>query len=538
LGEEKFSIEHAEMQQIAAETDEASKTLTESLKKLNEAEFRHKFATDRSNKVREELINELEQIEAKRKDARLKLTDALATEPRLIADTQTHIENTTEAEARTVRMNTELAECIKQVGVDIQSVSQKMQQHETAQRLLESLTYWLRVHQRRLDTQFDGKLQRELDEAWVQQRTINDRLDELRLNKSDLQVKVNLCADQTSKSEKAIEKLKSEIDRLRKRMSESMTNLGHSTNRLARVQSEHEKVANNLEQVRHKNRMEQEKFRKHINELDERIKQEMTTRNSILASIKRDIAELETARAQARSERTRLQNRADQLQKTVTAVEEKAKNVRVEHERCITEARLVREKYESRFCYTIKPIRFLSIPNNNNRCNIAELEAHQRVLRQQLDAIREQTQAIDMRQQERLSENRVHSQSRLAILNELKNQLTEAVRENIQLAKTYQANQVEQKKLVHAFYVALNELSRSQWEMCDAEQLVTLCTSVVRQTKVYERRFRAGPQWLLLQLGQYWNAVSCRLRVIQNHSQGQLAIAEQSKCQELTTPQG
>ncbi|KAA0188803.1 hypothetical protein FBUS_06363 [Fasciolopsis buskii] len=511
---------------------------------------------------------------------RRKLADAQATEPRLIAQTKALLERTEETESRTTRMKAELAECIKQVATGIQTVSLKMQENETGQKLLESLNYWLRRNQQLLDTRFNGKFSAELDAARKRHLDATDRVSALRLECLDVQNKIRIYMDRVAKSEKAVQQTKEEIDRLKKRILETTNSLAQSTNRLTRVQSNHEKVMSKLEEAKQKTRAQQDRIRKQINEVDERIKEEMVIRTNLLAGIKRDNQELEDGRAKALSERKELQILTAQLREEVTRMEKQVNEIRAEHEQFIIKKRTLREQYEmlqnqwnekrdslnaesDRIANCTKEKRELldkltdqlhelrshkeklsqdkamvrknieamlkvNVRTEDSwsqaKCSLAELESNQQAFQCQFDSILNQTQCIDARQRERNAEYHELFQSRQTTLNDFKLQLKKALNENNLLAKSYQTNQTKLKQQIHAFYTALNELALGLWELNDAEQLVILCLRTMRHVSVEEKRLQSGPLLVILQLGQNWNAVSCRIRVIQEHSENRMAI--------------
>lgn len=580
LANEKFVVEHAEMERIARETEEARKQLTNATDQLNSAEIRLQVAQDRAVRVREELANELASIESRRKEARLKLADAQATEPRLIAQTKALLERTQETESRATRMKAELAECIKQVATGIQTVSHMMQENETGHKLLESLNYWLRRHQQLLDTRFNGKFSAELDAARKRHLDVTDRVSALRLECLDVQTKIRIYLDRIAKSEKAIQHTKEDIDRLKKRILETTNSLAHSTNRLSRVQTDHEKVMNKLEETKQTTRAQQDRMRKQINEVDERIKEEMAIRTNLLAGIKRDNQELEDGRAKALSERNELQIVVAQLREEVTGVEKQTDGVRAEHAQFMMKKRTLSEQYETlqnqwkekrdslnaesdrienctkekrellnKLTDQLQQLRShkekltqdkemvrknieamlkVNVRTEDSwgqaKCSLAEFESNQRAFQCQFDSVFNQTQCIDTRQRERNTEYHELFQSRQTALDDFKMQLKKALNENSLLAKSYQTNQSKLKQQIHAFYAALNELAFGQWELNDAEQLVILCSRTMRYVSIEEERLQSGPLLVILQLSQHWNAVSCRMRVIQKHSENRMAI--------------
>ncbi|THD19277.1 hypothetical protein D915_010078 [Fasciola hepatica] len=351
-----------------------------------------------------------------------------------------------------------------------------MQENETGHKLLESLNYWLRRHQRLLDTQYDGKYANELDEARARHRAVTDRVSALQLDRLDIQSTIRVYSDRIAKSEKATRETKEDIVHLKKRMLETTNSLGQSTNRLLRIQSDHEKVTNTLEETKQRTRAEQERIRKQLSEVDNRVKEEMAIRVNLLAGIKRDIQELEDARSKAVSERRDLQAHLTQMGNEVAALEEQAKGVRAEHERITQGARRVTEQYEAQrtqwneqrdslndeynrtenskdekrktLSQLVNQLQLLRSQKEKltdekglvhrqieamlkvnvrtedswgqAKSSLAELEANQRALQRQLDAILDQTRLTDIRQQERWSECHTLVQSRQTTLNEFK----------------------------------------------------------------------------------------------------------------------
>ncbi|CAL8101181.1 unnamed protein product [Calicophoron daubneyi] len=576
LVSEKSTIEQKEMERIAAEASVATNELVQATNKLHEAQIRCTLAERRAKQVRLDLKQDLATAKGLLKNMRLKFLQAVELGPRLATDTKAMREAIARGKFKTKELLEKHEICSKKI-LEKKAVATQLEEEQGNKRKeAEEMQQWLTINQTKLETRFGGQLDEEENAARSRKMTALDEFHKVHLTESELEAMVLTYEKRIQECNKNAEKAEADLKSLTSRLDEATASLNQANADWNRTSAHHTRTKNALDQIKREYEGMLTNLRKQIAGTEQRIQEESRTRASVLEEMKKEIAELEETKREAIENRRQLELMLAESEEAVAVEQTKVNKLKVD----FTQAAEITKKLEdefsgleaswnaerSRLMEDLSELSTATAQANENlknlsrklaeikanmetckveqktlkknilamlkvklrtestarqlRCSQAEIQYTKRNLESQLCSLNKQIREAREQQASWLSEHSLLSKSRNAVMNELKIELVEVLKNNFTLAKNYKTNQQQEAQLIGSFYSAVSQLNFAQLEMCDAEQLSALAARVQRHVMVGEQRHRAACELMVYQLRARYDVVSCRIQVICQKNEG------------------